>query len=257
MKRLRPSPDVPSRTEKRGKSRHSAAHISAIIAVQISALLSASGGALVAPVKQPTAYANQLYGPRNPHTKPDPDMDIETLMQHLPTPHSVQEFFQKHTKYERDSFPIEFASEYRKPPEEFQKAGWTGCCNNYAEFACEWGAAHGHPMYLISLWPNGWHQKVHKSYHQLAVLCVENDKNYIMFDNDKVVEWKGTIEEYVQKEWSDFSIPPIAGKVKWVRTQNNMLAKMFYQIGFNEDDMEVAGSSNVEPRSIYVASNTR
>ena len=91
--RLRSSPDVHSRTEEKGKSRRSIANISTVIALQLSGLLSVGAVNIVTPVKQPSAYARNVYGPNNPHYIPDPDMDVEHIIASLPTPESVGRFY--------------------------------------------------------------------------------------------------------------------------------------------------------------------
>jgi len=189
----------------------------------------------------PTAYSS-------PRSLPPPDASIDSIMQELMTVEDYAAFVEKYTEFETPSFPVEFFSTYRRSPEEFQKAGWKGCCNDYTEFACEWAYRHRYTPYVISICPEGILEPIKDEWHQFAAMRTDQTA-YIIFDNTSVIGWQGDIEEYIAEKHSHSVMLPIAGCAKWVKTQNNWTARMAYQTVQNEHDMELSEMPIISQRA--------
>ncbi len=225
-----------------GDARKSFTRISSICALAISSLLTKGVTDIYPPKREPEVIQRgNYYAPVNKYgvrILPSPDAPIEEIMYRLETPNDVRRFMEENIKYEYANFPVGFVSTYRRSSEEFQKAGWKGCCNNTAEFACEWGERQGYDMYLVSLWPKKTHERVYEPWHQMAVLCVQNFHHYIIFDNTQVVDWKGDLDSYISSKHPDMTTLPNSGQVEWRSTQDTFLGRVAGQIGSNVDQMK-------------------
>ena len=200
------------------------------------------------PAEQPQRFSP--FARRTPEaTLPNPDTDIEELLRLLPTPETLGAFLKQHGESEGMGSSLHFLQTYRRNPEEFQHARWKGPCNNFAEFGCEWGARYGYTMYLVSLWP----REHGASWHQFAAACLTKNRRYLIIDNTDVMEWQGSLEEYIATHYSHLEVLPVGGIVEWKRTQNNLLARFAGQITGNATTMEE--SHPLRPGSPLVATS--
>lgn len=231
-------------------SRRSFITTSTVTSLAISNSLFGVLAARVAPVEQPDQFIpldqSSLVNQRE---IPDPNEPIDTILHNLRTPQEYQAFVEMHTTFDTPSFPVEFFSTYRRSPEEFQKAGWKGCCNDYAELACNWAYRHRCTPYIVSICPQGVLGPMTKGWHQFAAVNVEEDA-YVIFDNTNVIFWNGNIEEYIAKHHNTCTLLPYGGCVPWQNTQDNWTARMAYQSVPNTTRFEQSSLPNVSVQSM-------
>tara|TARA_Y100000310_G_C20697455_1_gene826683 strand:- start:3142 stop:4017 length:876 start_codon:yes stop_codon:yes gene_type:complete len=221
-------------------SRRSFMHISALTSLAASNSMLAGFVKRVEPVEQPDRYEPiDPYVYNYPRELPSPDAPVETIMRNLLTPQDYASFIDKYTTFETPSFPIEFFNTYRRSPQEFQNAGWQGCCNDYTEFACNWAYRHRHTPYVVSICPEGIIEPIKDGWHQFAVLRTDED-SLLIFDNKTVAQWNGTVDEYIEEKHSSSTMLPFGGCAKWKRTQDNWTARMAYQSVPNENDLAIS-----------------
>lgn len=200
------------------------------------------------PAEQPQRFPP--FARRTPDAAlPQVDTDIEELLRSLPTSEALGAFLKQHGESGGVRSPLHFLKTYRRSPEAFQRTGWKGPCNNFAEFGCEWGARYGYTTYLVSLWP----RERGASWHQFTAACLTRNQRYLIIDNTNVTEWQGSLEEYIAKHYSHLEVLPIGGIVEWRCTQNNLLARFAGQIAGNATTM--VESHPLHPDSPLVATS--
>ncbi|MFO0945541.1 MAG: hypothetical protein U1D30_06305 [Planctomycetota bacterium] len=145
-------------------------------------------------------------------------------------------FLESHGRYVTSSNAVTFVTSYRRSIADLQATHWQGDCNDFAQSVCEVAATHGYRMGIISLWPKSWRDLFAKDWHQVAVLCVEQDREYLIFDNGSPFRWRGTLAEYAAS--IDKKIIPFGGQLNWRPTRENPLARFVDQFRFNETLIE-------------------
>jgi len=215
--------------------------LSAKVWIAVGALALLDTNNAIKPVPQPQRISQSGSGLSYVSltaAKPSPDADIDELMISLPTVEDVQEFLMKHTEHENVYNPATFLTTFRESPERFQQHGWTGPCNTFAEFASYWAYVHGGSPYIITLWPKGIFTKCRENWHQIAA-CRTSDKEMLIFDNQSVTPWKGTIEEYVEETHPEKSVASLGGVILWRLTQDNFRAKLADHAVFNTEELKI------------------
>ena len=156
-------------------------------------------------------------------TLPDPHSAMSDILCALPTPLAFSHFLKLNSSRYRHHDPYSYTRQFRLDLDEFQKVGWAGDCNDFANVMGELGYRHGYPMGLVSMWPERWQDRLHKDWHQIAVLCVKQDRLYLVFEFDNYIWWHGTLAEYAKSQGK--SIIPVGGVIDWHPTKKNFLAR--------------------------------
>ena len=207
---------------------------------------------------QPLDASHPQYNYANA-SLPGPNDDIDMILRNLQTDDQVCAFMKEHTTHVMPNDVFEFCSTYRKSPAEWQRDGWRGACNCYAEFWCHWGTIHNKNMYLVTLQPGPdatyadkassmcahaageeGSKKGGKSWHIVSVYRRHNPNSgeyeYVIYSNGTKELWTGTIEEYANTK--NMVIPSWSGVTRWARTQDDFRARLYAQLGPNVQQME-------------------
>lgn len=161
-------------------SRKSLLHLPTAVVLAALSFFNGKIVEMLQPVEQPGLAARSVPYDPDGRTPPPADMDMETLMEYLTNPEELRTFLQYRTASTWTDFPAGFVRSFRRSPEEFQQAGWCGPCNNFAEFAGEWGARHGCKMYIVSMHPKGVFAPAYQTWHQVAVGCAKEGERYFV-----------------------------------------------------------------------------
>lgn len=164
--------------------------------------------------------------------QPPADTNLGLLLASWRTPLEFATFLESHGRYVTCTNAVTFVKSYRRSTAEFQANHWHGDCNDFAHSVCEVAAMHGYQMGFISLWPKHWRDLFAKDWHQVAVLCLERDREYVIFDNGSPFRWRGSLAEYADS--IDKKIIPFGGQLNWRPTRENPLARFVDQFRFNE-----------------------
>jgi hypothetical protein len=132
----------------------------------------------------------------------------------------------------RATGPVDYIRGFRLSLDEFQAAGWSGDCNDFANSIAEVGYRQGYPMGLLSMWPKRWQDRLSKDWHQAAVLCLREDREYLIFEFDQVIRWKGTLAAYADAQGK--SILPVGGVLDWRPTRPHLLARFMDHLRSNQ-----------------------
>lgn len=162
---------------------------------------------------------------------PSGDLGAEDLLCSLPSPLDASTFLSRHARRIRHKNPIVYTSRFRMSFEEFQKCGWRGDCNDFANSICEAGYRHGYPMGLVSMWPLEGRERLRKDWHQVAVLCLQPEREYIVFEYEVPIHWHGTLEGYARSIGK--TILPVGGVLEWRPTRPNLLARFLDHLRWN------------------------
>ncbi len=200
--------------------------------------IAAAGGAKVTqmmqPVEQPVPVAQSANSAGTAPGPAHPDMPIDELMRCLDTAEALQAFLETHTRFDDVGFPVRFVQTFRQHPEAFRRSGWTGPCNTYANFTGEWAAARGLSSYTVSMWPENPGARLAKAWHSFQAICIADGKHYIVFDNQSMTDWHGSLEEYVAEKHPRMRVLPAGGIVLWRRTQENFLGSLSLHFHANQ-----------------------
>jgi hypothetical protein len=191
---------------------------------------------------QPAPFAPQA--PRMPTSGSpiSPGDSIDVLLQKLTTVEDLLEFLQAHATHHNIEEVGEFLSTYRQSPEEFQRSGWAGPCNNFAEFSAQWAYMHRGKPYVISLIPaGGLREASRQPWHQLTV-CRIDDEEWIIFDNRSVQRHQGSLAHFLAANYPEKRIFRFGGAVPFEFAQPNTIAKLWEHAQANtaEGDMQIA-----------------
>lgn len=154
------------------------------------------------------------------------------LMGLFVSPLSYARFLEGRSQRVQANDPMTYFRNFRRSIGEFEREGWSGDCNDFANSMCEVGYYHGFPMGLVSLWPREWHDRLHKDWHQLAVLCLVENQDYLIFEFERVIRWRGSLDEYAAAMGK--SILPVGGILRWRPTKPNPLARFVDHFRTNE-----------------------
>ncbi len=205
---------------------------------------------LIQPVEQPIVLnRSMLY---DPYTEMTPPADIDVEMLRYCAYQTLDRFFQKHGEISDTNF-FEFFVTYRESMEQLQENGWRGPCNNVVETGAECCASQGHPYYVVSIYPKNFFRRFTTGWHQMGTVCIEKDADYLIFDNTKILRWKGTLDEYIAQRHRSYTIVAYGGVRRWFRTQENFFARMTIHAGPNEDPMPTQVPIDV-PQTMYATS---
>lgn len=226
--------------------------LTAVILLGILGGLKAKFADLVAPVAQPEA--TQYVSLHDPYegAVPPPDADIETILQC--NHETLNRFFQENGKVPPTGL-LRFFPTYRNAPPTLQENNWEGPCNQWVECGGESFARQGHPLYIVNLWPKNFFRRFTTDWHQIGVVCIETDSDYLIVDNNRIIRHKGTLEEYINAQWSEHSVLWACGVRRWCRTQDNFLARSIIQLGGNEEILPTQ-SPVFDPRPLMIADRT-
>jgi hypothetical protein len=153
------------------------------------------------------------------------------LLASLPNPVAYTRFLAQYGNRSRAAGPIDYLIHFRLSLAEFRSAQWTGDCNDFANTIAELGHRNGYPMGLLSMWPARWQNRLHQDWHQAAVLCLVHDREYLVFEFDEVIHWRGTLEEYARTQKK--STLPMGGVLAWRPTKPNPVARLMDHLRFN------------------------
>ena len=210
------------------------------VLLAIGSLLAVETTDAIQPVKQPlrieprSASAFHPGGTRHPVS---PDEDIHSIMHGLETVEDLEKFLHEHTIHKNEDVDAGFFETYRQDPEDFQAQGWKGPCNNFAEFTAHWAYCHGGTPYIVSLCPKGVVPKCTDSWHQVTV-CKMEDGRLLIFNNEIITWWNGTLDDYIEKKFPTFDVFPFGGVIEWKLAQNNFRAKAAQHFVPNETEMK-------------------
>ncbi|MBX9770818.1 MAG: hypothetical protein K2X29_05585 [Candidatus Obscuribacterales bacterium] len=183
--------------------------------------------------REPTFPSTSVVGDhRLPRVLPPPDASTHVLFSSLTSPMSYTRFLAQYGVRVRATGPVDYIRRYRLNLEEFRAGGWLGDCNDFANTIAEMGYRQGYPMGLLSMWPARWQDRLSKDWHQAAVMCLQHDREYLVFDFDEVIHWKGTLEEYAQSQRK--SVLPMGGVLDWRPTKQNPLARFMDHLRSNQ-----------------------
>ena len=230
----------PSTKEENLIDRRSFIQLSALTSLAVTHSIFAALTHRITPVDQPETL-DPMHPSVYPYKKslPSPDASIDVIMKELLSPEEYIAFVTEHTTFETPSFPVEFFDTYRRSPEDFQAAGWKGCCNDYAEFACNWAYLHRYSPYIVSICPKGVIEPIKESWHQFAVIRTSEDQ-YVILDNTTIHYWISSIDDYIAEHHSGSTLLPLGGCVQWQKTKDNWTARMAQQGFPNEDNLEIS-----------------
>lgn len=164
---------------------------------------------------------------------PPAESDTDILLRSLANPIDLSRFLQTHARHEICPDALTFLREYRMSLAELQGKGWRGDCNDLTNAMCEASFVNGYSLGVLSLWPREWSQWLRKPWHQVAVLCIHQHEEYIIFDNARPIYWRGSLEDYARS--INKSIPPLGGKMTWRPTKQNPLARLLDHLRWNEE----------------------
>jgi len=180
---------------------------------------------------------------------PSPTMPLRDFLCSLRTPFEFSRFLKVHSKCLRCPDPFTYATEFRMGLDEFQEHGWKGDCNDFANVICEVGYRHGYPMGIISMWPLRVQDRLSKDWHQTAVLCLQENSDYLIFEFEQVFRWRGTLQEYAR--YHEKEIIPFGGVIDWRPTKKNPLARFMDHLRGNVRLEENSRPLRIpEPRSM-------
>ena len=162
---------------------------------------------------------------------PPGGLRADDLLCSLSSPLDASTFLSRHARRIRHKNPIVYTSRFRMSFEEFQRYGWRGDCNDFANSICEAGHRHGYPMGLVSMWPLHPRDRLRKDWHQVAVLCLQPDREYIVFEYEVPIHWHGTLEDYARSIGK--TILPVGGVLEWRPTKPNLLARFLDHLRWN------------------------
>lgn len=160
-----------------------------------------------------------------------PDDNARDLLCCLSSPLQASDFLQRYAHRIRHHSPVPYARGFRLSLAELQSAGWQGDCNDYANAICEIGYHHGYSMSIVSMWPSRWTKRLSDDWHQIAVLCLEPEREYLIFEYATPVHWLGTLEEYAQSNHK--AILPVGGVLNWRPTKQNPVARFLDHLRSN------------------------
>ena len=195
--------------------------------VSFALLLMSSVGIFLTLVAAPLpleTWSERIVGNSTAYgSMPSPDLPPRDFLCSLPSPLDFSRFLKAHSKCLRCDNPYTYATQFRMGLDEFQEHGWKGDCNDFANVICEVGYRHGYPMGIISMWPLHARDRLTKDWHQTAVLCLQENKDYLVFEFEQVFRWRGTLEEYANLHGKE--IIPVGGILDWRPTKPNPLAR--------------------------------
>ncbi len=163
---------------------------------------------------------------------PPPDASTSVLLASLPSPMSYTRFLAQYGVRARASGPVDYVWHFRLSLDEFRSSQWTGDCNDFANTIAELGYRQGFPMGLISMWPARWQDRLRKDWHQAAVLCLARDQEYLIFEFDEVIHWRGTLMEYAMSQGK--KLMPIGGVIDWRPTRPNPIGRLMDHLRSNQ-----------------------
>lgn len=162
---------------------------------------------------------------------PSADAPAADLLCNISSPMTFARFLTMHSHRYRHANPLAYTKCFRMDLEEFQQAGWEGDCNDFANAICELGHHHGYPMGIVSMWPIRLSERLERDWHQIAVLCLRQDRAYLIFEFERPIWWKGSLEDYARSH--DRMIMPIGGVLEWRPTKRNPLARFMDHLRLN------------------------
>lgn len=226
---------------KRKPERRSVLSLATSVWLAMGALAILDTANAIRPVPQPQRISRSgaFLSPSAATTKPCPDAEIDELMATLSTVEDFQEFLDANTTQALPGDVPTFVTTFRQPPERFQREKWSGPCNSFAEFAAYWAYVHGGTPYIVTLWPNGILDKCRENWHQIAV-CRTHETELFIFNNKSVTGWRGTIAEYVEKEYPEKSVASLGGVIPWQLTQDTIRAKIASHTVCNTEDLAIS-----------------
>jgi hypothetical protein len=189
-------------------------------------LVTAAGGWLIAVAGPIPQHAHRSFRQHRA-------LDVDGLMPPgtLDTPIQFCRFLGRYGVRTNAADPVTYLRQFRLSLEEFQRRGWSGDCNDFANAICDAGYHQGYPMGLVSVWPRDWRDRLSKDWHQLAVLCLQRDRDYLIFEFGQVIRWKGTLQAYAES--IDKEILPVGGVLDWRPTRPHPLARLVDHLRLN------------------------
>jgi hypothetical protein len=163
---------------------------------------------------------------------PAPDASTSVLLASLRSPMSYTRFLAQYGVRVRATGPVDYVRHFRLSLDEFRLSHWAGDCNDFANSIAELGYRQGFPMGLISMWPARWQDRLHKDWHQAAVLCLSQDREYLVFEFDEVIHWRGTLTDYAKSQGK--KLMPIGGVLDWRPTRPNPIARLMDHLRSNQ-----------------------
>lgn len=138
-----------------------------------------------------------------------------------------------------------FIMHYRLNAEEMERVSPADIdCNDHANRACEKLSKLGLPMYVISICPKHSLRDIAYSWHQFAA-CKVREKDLLIIDNNRVLIWEGTLEEYVETRSSSalpMKIVPFVGVTPYreplLHGPSAQALQHFKHAGYTPADME-------------------
>ena len=184
---------------------------------------------------------------------PGPDTEIETLLQHMHSFEDVATFLKTHAEYRDVKTPWTFLGTYRMSPEELQQQylddpeadKWLVNCNSSSELYARAASLHGVPVSLVAMSPTVerivYGTKSDTKKHRLSCHLIAVHKRrhpdtgasqYVIGDNNNVVYWDGTLEEYANT--LGMTILPAAGVVDYQQESAHWRCEFWGQLSPNE-----------------------
>lgn len=210
-----------------------------------------------APIDPPPRISSNSSTPMTKNTQLSADADMDTIMESLDSLDAFREFLNKVVIIEYPSNVVEFLRTWRQSPEHMRQVNeegetiFSGPCNNATELHGRWALQHGGKPYVVSLCPIGILSKIRENSHQILICKI--DKNHLaVFNNDDVMVWEGTFENYLKVWQPCMTVAPIGGVVPWTGTlQDSARAKILDHIQWNtkEADFEIAPLPRQKPES--------
>jgi hypothetical protein len=212
-------------------SRHSFALVGFSLTHLVSAVMLAMLLAMGSPIPEGDRPSVFRSGEHSRGVLPPPDASTSVLLASLPSPMSYTRFLAQYGVRARATGPVDYLRNFRLSLDEFRSTHWTGDCNDFANTIAELGYRQGFPMGLISMWPSRWQDRLRKDWHQAAFLCLTRDREYLVFEFDEVVHWRGTLMEYANSQGK--RLMPIGGVIDWRPTRPNPIARLMDHLRSN------------------------
>lgn len=198
-------------------------------AASLTAWIADLGAPLPPDARRPLSFAAAAHYPGSLGLSQD--HSAAELLCSLRSPMHASEFLTHNAHRIRHTSPLPYALRFRLTLAELQRVGWEGDCNDYANAICEIGYHHGYPMYIVSMWPERWSHRLRDDWHQIAVLCLQPNREYLIFDYETPVHWHGTLDEYAKRGRK--VILPVGGTLEWRPTKANPVARFLDHLRSN------------------------
>ncbi len=212
--------------------RRSTIHLATAVTLMAIGSLLAKVNDMLQPLEQsaPVAYGATLAARHSYLPSPDGDLDQALMM--IDSVEGLYEFINKRIDFAEPTFPMEFLRTYHRPPVPTPEGKLRGCCNTIAySIGSKWARQRGIPCYEVSIWPKNPADRTHKSWHQLLVICMEQEDangRPLILPIDatrKPQPRRQTIDEYLGEVWPTMEVMPVGGVIPSLERQDNILAR--------------------------------